>query len=94
MDGRTSAPRGKNSNTKKRPSYGTSRRSIIKKSFSQEQVVFTSPVRSDPVVGIIGGGIAGLVCAATLEERGIRSTVFDTVRSLLLFLMLFGGFSA
>ncbi|KAH7675117.1 Renalase protein [Dioscorea alata] len=78
MDGRTSAPRGKNSNTKKRSSYGTSRRSIIKKSFSQEQVVFTSPVVSDPVVGIIGGGIAGLVCAATLEERGIRSTVFDT----------------
>ncbi|KAJ0966445.1 hypothetical protein J5N97_027583 [Dioscorea zingiberensis] len=71
------APRGKSS-TRKRSSYGTSRRSIIKKSFSQEQVVFTSPVAPDPVVGIIGGGIAGLVCAATLEERGIRSTVFDT----------------
>ncbi|MQL77539.1 hypothetical protein Taro_009966 [Colocasia esculenta] len=63
---------------KKRSSYGTSRRSVLKKTFSQEQVSFTSPVAGEPTVGIIGGGISGLVCAATLEERGIRSTVFDT----------------
>ncbi|XP_078429812.1 FAD/NAD(P)-binding oxidoreductase family protein isoform X2 [Wolffia australiana] len=63
---------------RKRRPYGTSRRSVIKKSFSQEQVVFTTPVGDDPVVGIIGGGISGLICALTLEKRGIRSTVFDT----------------
>ncbi|OAY84946.1 hypothetical protein ACMD2_09422 [Ananas comosus] len=59
-------------------SYGTSRRSVIKKSFSQEQVVFATPPATDPVVAVIGGGVSGLVCAATLEERGIRSVVFDT----------------
>lgn len=32
----------------------------------------------DPTVAIIGGGISGLICALTLEERNIRSTVFDT----------------
>lgn len=63
----------------RRRSFGTSRRSSIKKSFAQEQVVFTKPVAEDPVVAIIGGGVAGLVCALTLEERGIKSTVFDTV---------------
>ncbi|GAB2228871.1 hypothetical protein Droror1_Dr00023004 [Drosera rotundifolia] len=63
---------------KRRSSYGTSRRSIIKKSFSQEQVVFSGPVSEDPVVGIIGGGMAGLVCGMFLERRGVRSTVFDT----------------
>lgn len=66
---------------RKRSAYGTSRRSILKKTFSQEQVVFTAPVADDPAVGIIGGGISGLVCAVTLEQRGIRSTVFDTVSS-------------
>uniref|UniRef100_A0A1D1YRM2 tRNA 5-methylaminomethyl-2-thiouridine biosynthesis bifunctional protein MnmC n=1 Tax=Anthurium amnicola TaxID=1678845 RepID=A0A1D1YRM2_9ARAE len=68
---------------RKRSPYGTSRRSILKKTLSQEQVVFTTPVADDPVVGIIGGGISGLVCAATLEKRGIRSTVFDTLSSSL-----------
>ncbi|GMH10257.1 hypothetical protein Nepgr_012098 [Nepenthes gracilis] len=62
----------------KRSSYGTSRRSILKKSYTQEQVVFTTPVSNDPVVGIIGGGMAGLVCSLYLEKGGIRSTVFDT----------------
>ncbi|KAG9452573.1 hypothetical protein H6P81_005477 [Aristolochia fimbriata] len=62
----------------RRSSYGTSRRSAIKKSFSQEQVVFATPVADDPVVGIIGGGMSGLICALYLEKRGIRSTVFDT----------------
>lgn len=71
-------------NPRKR-SYGTSRRSVIKKSLAQEQVVFATPVGKDPVVAIIGGGISGLVCASTLEERGIRSTVFDTVRACFFF---------
>ncbi|GAB2287434.1 hypothetical protein Dimus_021811 [Dionaea muscipula] len=62
----------------RRSSYGSSRRSILKKSFTQEQVVFSAPVSDDPMVGIIGGGMAGLVCALYLEKRGIRSTVFDT----------------
>ncbi|CAN6439463.1 unnamed protein product [Victoria cruziana] len=62
----------------KRGAYGTSRRSILKKSFSQEQIVFTSPISDDPVVAIVGGGISGIVCALALEKRGIRSTVFDT----------------
>ncbi|KAJ6816339.1 uncharacterized protein M6B38_416160 [Iris pallida] len=61
-----------------RKKYGTSRRSKIKKSFSQEQIVFTTPIPSDPTVAVIGGGMSGLICASALEERGIRSTVFDT----------------
>ncbi|KAH6755114.1 oxidoreductase family protein [Perilla frutescens var. hirtella] len=65
-------------NPRKKPYYGTSRRSVIKKSFTQEQVEFTAPISSDPVVGIIGGGMSGLVCALYLEKRGIKSTVFDT----------------
>ncbi|KAL6531410.1 hypothetical protein OROMI_027773 [Orobanche minor] len=65
-------------NPRKKLSYGASRRSVIKKSFAQEQVEFTTPVSSDPVVGIIGGGMSGLVCAHNLEKRGIKSTVFDT----------------
>ena len=76
----------KNPNSKRAPnrrrsstSYGTSRKSVLKKSFSQEQVYFSGPVSNDPVVGIIGGGMAGLICALYLEKRGIRSTVFDTV---------------
>ncbi|XP_077239160.1 FAD/NAD(P)-binding oxidoreductase family protein isoform X2 [Tasmannia lanceolata] len=59
-------------------SYGSSRRSALKKTFSQEQLFFTTPISSDPVVGIIGGGISGLICALYLEKRGVRSTVFDT----------------
>ncbi|KAL0413296.1 UNVERIFIED_CONTAM: hypothetical protein Sradi_1531300 [Sesamum radiatum] len=64
--------------TRKKHSYGASRRSAIKKSFTQEQVEFMAPFPSDPVVGIIGGGMSGLVCALYLEKRGIKSTVFDT----------------
>ncbi|CAL5379744.1 unnamed protein product [Camellia sinensis] len=66
----------------RKSSYGTSRRSIIKKSFSQEQVMFTGPLSDDPIIAIIGGGMSGLVCALNLEKRGIRSTVFDTVEKL------------
>ncbi|OAY44264.1 renalase isoform X1 [Manihot esculenta] len=66
------------SRNRKKSSYGTSRRSILKKSFTQEQVNFSFPVTHDPHVGIIGGGMAGLVCALSLEKRGIKSTVFDT----------------
>ncbi|KAK4596501.1 hypothetical protein RGQ29_014516 [Quercus rubra] len=68
-------PTSKNS---RKSSYGTSRRSSLKKTFTQEQVVFTAPISDDPVVAIIGGGMAGLVCALNLEKRGVRSTVFDT----------------
>lgn len=71
-------------NPRKKPSYGASRRSVIKKSFTQEQVDFTAPISSDPVVGIIGGGMSGLMCALSLEKRGIKSTVFDTVRIIFL----------
>ncbi|KAL2345799.1 hypothetical protein Fmac_007084 [Flemingia macrophylla] len=64
--------------TRRKSSYGTSRRSILKKSFSQEQVNFTAPLSDDPLVAVIGGGISGLICALFLENRGVRSTVFDT----------------
>ncbi|XP_048127317.1 renalase [Rhodamnia argentea] len=67
----TSKNRGKSS-------YGTSRRSILKKTFNQEQVDFTAPIPDDPIVGIIGGGMSGLICALNLEKKGIKSTVFDT----------------
>ncbi|GJR65425.1 putative FAD/NAD(P)-binding oxidoreductase family protein [Tanacetum coccineum] len=66
---------------KKNRKYGSSRKSILKKTLKQEQVTFTAPIDlnlHDPVVGIIGGGISGLLCALQLETRGIRSTVFDT----------------
>ncbi|KAG0477384.1 hypothetical protein HPP92_014225 [Vanilla planifolia] len=63
---------------RKSNSYRSSRRSAIKKSFSQEQVSFTTPLTGEATGAIIGGGLSGLLCAAALEERGIRSTVFDT----------------
>ncbi|CAL1382841.1 unnamed protein product [Linum trigynum] len=69
---------GKRKPTSRRSKYGTSRRSTLKKSFNQEQVVFTAPVSHEPHVGIIGGGMAGLLCALGLEQRGFKSTVFDT----------------
>jgi len=78
-----SNPSSRNPNFQKRRNsskYGTSRRSILKKSFLQEQVTFTARVSDDPHVAIIGGGMAGLVCALNLEARGVQSTVFDTVR--------------
>ncbi|KAJ0080050.1 hypothetical protein Patl1_23267 [Pistacia atlantica] len=31
-----------------------------------------------PHVGIIGGGMAGLACALSLDQKGVKSTVFDT----------------
>lgn len=77
------------SRNRKKSSYGTSRRSILKKSFTQEQVNFSFPVTHDPHVGIIGGGMAGLVCALSLEKRRIKSTVFDTVGQLFLFSICF-----
>ncbi|KAI9084755.1 hypothetical protein K1719_033161 [Acacia pycnantha] len=64
--------------SRRKSSYGTSRRSILKKTFKQEQVNFTAPVSDDPVVGIIGGGMSGIICAMYLEKRGVRSAVFDT----------------
>ncbi|XP_050223733.1 uncharacterized protein LOC126673578 [Mercurialis annua] len=80
----TSNP-NKNTNNKrpmfknrKKSSYGTSRRSITKKTFTQEQVNFSATVAEDPHVAIIGGGMAGLACALNLEKRGVKSTVFDT----------------
>lgn len=68
-----------NIRNRRKSSYGTSRRSTIKKTFSQEQVKFSTAIPDDPVVGIIGGGMSGLICAWHLEKRGVRSTVFDTV---------------
>ncbi|KAK3037350.1 hypothetical protein RJ639_030448 [Escallonia herrerae] len=64
--------------TRRRSSYGTSRRSVLRKTLIQEQVEFTGPVSDDPVVAVIGGGMSGMLCALNLEKRGIRSTVFDT----------------
>ncbi|WMV11719.1 hypothetical protein MTR67_005104 [Solanum verrucosum] len=78
MESRNPTQRRSTSPRKFKPRYGTSRRSTIKKSLSQEQVNFTKPIPDDPVVGIIGGGMSGLTCALYLEKRGIRSTVFDT----------------
>ncbi|GBG78294.1 hypothetical protein CBR_g26324 [Chara braunii] len=43
-----------------------------------EQVRFDGRVPRNPTVGIIGGGLSGILCALTLAEHGIRSTVFDT----------------
>ncbi|GAV74196.1 LOW QUALITY PROTEIN: NAD_binding_8 domain-containing protein, partial [Cephalotus follicularis] len=71
----TNRPTSKN---RKRSSYGTSRRSVLKKTFSQEQVTFSVPVSDDPHVAVIGGGMAGLVCALNLDKKGVKSTVFDT----------------
>lgn len=59
-------------------SRGSSRRTRLHKASLQEQVEFTTVVRDDPHVAVIGGGMSGLICALTLEQRGIRSTVFDT----------------
>ena len=79
---------------RRKPSYGASRRSVLKKSFTQEQVDFTVPISTDPVVGIIGGGMSGLLCALYLQKRGIKSTVFDTVRCSYSFNLLFFLFAS
>ncbi|KAH9699158.1 hypothetical protein KPL71_024236 [Citrus sinensis] len=90
IEATSSQPKPNNANAKKptsrnrrRSSYGSSRRSaregqLDKKTFAQEQVTFTAPVSSDPRVGIIGGGMAGLACALSWDKRGVKSTVFDT----------------
>jgi phytoene dehydrogenase-like protein len=36
------------------------------------------PPNSPPRVGIIGGGVAGLSCAARLQELGVAATLYDT----------------
>ena len=42
---------------------------------------------SSPSVAVIGGGVAGLVCAARLGQLGIKNvTVFDTGIELWLFI--------
>ncbi|KAL6847271.1 hypothetical protein ACP4OV_023124 [Aristida adscensionis] len=63
---------------RRRGKPGFSRRSAIKKSFHQEQVVFSTPVPADPSVAVIGGGASGLACASALAARGVRAVVFDT----------------
>ncbi|KAJ9557454.1 hypothetical protein OSB04_012068 [Centaurea solstitialis] len=67
--------------TRRKSSYGSSRKSVLRKTFKQEQVTFTAPIPDDPVVAIIGGGMSGLLCALQLEKRRVRSTVFDTAGS-------------
>lgn len=37
----------------------------------------TTPTETDPVVAIIGGGIAGLHCAYRLKEGGVIATVYE-----------------
>ncbi|KAI7737404.1 hypothetical protein M8C21_016378 [Ambrosia artemisiifolia] len=75
----SSTKEGDGPKKRRRSSYGSSRKSVLRKTFKQEQVTFTSPLSSDdPVVAIIGGGMSGLLCALQLEKRGVRSTVFDT----------------
>lgn len=44
----------------------------------REQVRIVSPINRDPHIAILGGGMSGLICALTLQEKGIHSTVFDT----------------
>ena len=44
------------------------------------QVQWKAPMSREPVVGIIGGGVAGLSCARELAVHGIRSHVWDTGR--------------
>lgn len=44
----------------------------------REQVHFKGTFPEDPLVAIVGGGLAGLVCAIELARRGVRSVVFDT----------------
>ena len=43
-----------------------------------KQITWTQPLSEDPLIAIIGGGLAGLSCATELSRNGIRSVVFDT----------------
>lgn len=42
------------------------------------QKTFPTPLKKDPVVAIIGGGLSGLCCARRLAQLGIKSVIFDT----------------
>eukprot|EP00887_Chlorella_sp_A99_P001479 scaffold8.g1479.t1 len=44
----------------------------------EKQVAFERPFPETARVAIIGGGLAGLVCAEQLAQQGIALTVFDT----------------
>ena len=41
------------------------------------EVLGAQPSGSDVKIGIVGAGLAGLVCADELRKKGIRATVFD-----------------
>jgi len=45
---------------------------------TSQQVIWPGPLRQDPNVAVIGGGLAGLSCALGLARQGVRSVVFDT----------------
>ncbi|KAJ7538481.1 hypothetical protein O6H91_11G049800 [Diphasiastrum complanatum] len=60
-----------------RDSQNVSRRRV-KEPKIRTQVHLSSGMSKDPHIAILGGGMSGLMCAVTLEERGIRSTIFDT----------------
>ncbi|KDO48753.1 hypothetical protein CISIN_1g0415571mg, partial [Citrus sinensis] len=64
-------------NCRRGSSYGSPRRSALKKTFTQKQFTFTAPISSNPHVKIIGGGMAVLACALRLDKRGVKSNVFD-----------------
>ena len=51
----------------------------------KEQVKILSPLNNNPNVAILGGGMSGIMCALALQEKGIRSTVFDTVSTPIMF---------
>ncbi|XVE89912.1 hypothetical protein DITRI_Ditri20bG0033900 [Diplodiscus trichospermus] len=76
-------PQRPTSRNRKRTPYGTSWRSILKKTFTQEQVKFTASVSDDPHVGITGGGMAGLVCALSLEKREGQGLLFNPSAKML-----------
>jgi hypothetical protein len=42
------------------------------------KVTWDNPVRPDPCVAIVGGGLSGLVCGQALARKGVRCVVFDT----------------
>lgn len=60
------------------PENGTSEGKRKKPPKIREQVRIFSPLNKNPNIAILGGGMSGLICALTLQEKGIGSTVFDT----------------